>query len=91
MSLYKGQSLLTITLDCGTDLTSATTTRILYRKPSGGTGYWTASASGTELSYTLNDNDIDESGTWQLQGYVIIGGKTAYSEIINKQFNEPIL
>lgn len=91
MSLYKGQSLLTITLDCGTTVTSATTARILYRKPSGATGFWTATASGTELSYTLVNGDIDESGTWQLQGYTVIGGKTAYSEIINKQFNEPIL
>lgn len=91
MSLYKGQSLLTITLDCGTSVASATTSRILYRKPSGTTGYWTATASGTELSYTLVDGDIDESGVWQIQAYAVIGGKKAYGEIINKQFNEPII
>ena len=90
MSLFKGQSYLTITLDCGTTVAAATVARILYEKPDGTKGYWTATATGTELSYTLVNGNIDQSGVWKLQAYVEIGGKKAYGEITTKIINEPI-
>lgn len=62
-----------LNLETGIDVTTATVTKILYRKPSGTTGAWTASTSSTTVSYQTSTNDLDESGVWELQAYIEIG------------------
>lgn len=78
MSYYVGDSYTQISLDTGISLTGATVTRILYKKPNGIKGFWTATVSGTSLQYQLQNGDIDQDGIWEIQAYVVIAGKSAY-------------
>lgn len=78
MSYYVGDSYTQISLDTGISLTGATVTRILYKKPNGIKGFWTATVLGTSLQYQLQNGDIDQHGIWEIQAYVVIAGKSAY-------------
>ena len=79
MAIFKDQGLLTIELDTGYDITSATSAKILYQKPDGTTGEFVGAASDTtKISYSLVDGDIDQAGTWIFQSFVTIGGRNGY-------------
>lgn len=90
MSYFQGDSYSQIVLDTGISLTGASSTRILYTKPSGLKGYWTATPSGTTLIYQLVDGDINEAGIWSVQAEVVIGGKTAYGDISEIHFQKSL-
>ena len=69
--IYKGDYNTVIDLDVGEDISTASTYRIYYEKPSGATGYWTASLQGTSIvRYTTVNGDLDEAGVWSLQARV---------------------
>lgn len=69
--IYKDDAGTVIDLDAGEDISTATSLKIYYTKPSGATGFWTASLQGTsQLRYTTDSNDIDEAGVWTLQALV---------------------
>lgn len=91
MSIFKQQTLLTITLDCGTSVSSSTTSRVLYKKPNGDIGYWNGTPSGNYIIYSIQSGDIDQSGVWQFQAYAVLTGKIAYGEIVYKDIQKPIL
>ena len=84
MSIFKNQTLLTITLDTSlTDLASATTLRIYYKKPSGTSSFWVASLSGTSsVTYAIQSGDIDESGEWIIWSYADYSGSSAQGDKI---------
>lgn len=93
MSIFKAQTLLTITLDCGQDISTASSLLIHFVKPLTLTaGSWTAVASGTNsIKYVIVDSaDLDESGTWQVQSHVVIGGKIAKGQIATFEVLEPV-
>ncbi len=74
-----------IKVDCISDKTpsieGATSTQINYKKPSGATGYWTATVvDGRYLQYQVQTNDLDESGTWKFQAYLTLGGWIGHGE-----------
>jgi len=59
-------------IDCNMriDLTTATVLQIKYRKPSGASGTWAATLTGTStLRYITLAGDINEAGPWQFQPY----------------------
>jgi hypothetical protein len=67
--------------DCGTDsavdISTATTKQLIFTKPSGtkvtkSASFFTTGTDGI-LTYTTVSGDLDEIGTWQFQGYVVIG------------------
>jgi hypothetical protein len=89
--VFKNQGYYTITLDTGLDLTSATVTRILYKKPNGVKGYFTATKSGTSLTYQCSNADLDVSGNWQFQAYVEIGGLKGFGDFIWQNVYNPLL
>jgi hypothetical protein len=92
MSLYKHQSLLTITLETNyASLASAEVTKILYEKPDGEKGFWNASVSGTKLVYNLANGDININGHWKFQSYIEVGGLKGLGVIVSKQFDIPLL
>jgi len=75
--VYVGDLGTVVTLDCGTNVSAATVRRILYTKPTGVTGAWTATASGTDsIAYTTAGvtSDWDVAGTWLLQAEVTTAG-----------------
>ncbi len=91
MSVFKTQSLLSITLETKySDLASATVTRILYTRPNGTTGYFEGNVSGTKLVYNVQNGDINIAGIWKFQAYIEIGGLKGYGYIAIQNFNEPL-
>ena len=87
---FKGQGLLTISLDTGITLTSATNPKILYIKPDGTKGSWSATINGMKVEKDLANTDIDQAGTWQFQSYIEIGGEKGFGEIESIEFNNPL-
>ena len=93
MTFFKDQDWGTVTAPTKQVLTGATTTEILYVKPSGATGSFTATiaANTTDLEYTLVDGDRDESGWWTFQAHVQIAGDLdGYGEIIKIYYSKHI-
>ena len=81
MAIYKNQDLLTLTLETGVTVSGASSALVLYKKPSGTTGSWTGTTSGTKVLYDVQPGDLDESGVWKIQPKVIIAGEIGYGEI----------
>lgn len=88
--IYQGQANVTISIDTGVTLGGATQTKILYKKPNGQKGSWDATVSGTTMTYIPVNTDLDQSGTWELQAFAVIGGKQSYGEIIKLNVNKPL-
>jgi len=94
--IYVGQSALRLTLNCQNkdndlDISSATTCRIYYTKPSGTSSYWTATLSGTEeMYYDVTGTDIlDEAGAWRFWAYAVVTGGVVYGEPVWKKIYSP--
>lgn len=79
-----------LTVQVAFNLSGATTTQILYRKPNGDEGAWDATVSGTDLVYNVTNTDIDISGNWRFQAFVIINNKRYYGAIAKQQFKVKI-
>ncbi len=70
-----------IKVDCVSNIAGATNTQIKYQKPSGTTGYWTATVVDNRyLQYQTQADDLDEAGTWKFQAYMTLGGWTGHGE-----------
>lgn len=69
----------------GMDISAATTKELIFVKPSGDKLTKTASfyTDGTDgiLSYVTVSGDLNEIGTWQFQGHVVIGSGDFTSSI----------
>lgn len=92
MSVFKTQSLLTITLETNyANLASAEVKKILYTKPDGTKSFWAATASGTTLLYNLANGDIDQQGFWLFQAYIEVGGLKGFGSIAKKQFDTSLI
>ena len=80
-------------LNTGIDIDAATTANILYRKPSGATGSWTgATASTYYVTFTTTAaGDLDESGEWELQAYVITPSWTLRGTVAKVRVNEALV
>ena len=91
MIVFKTQTLLDIYSGINIDTAGATVTEILYRKPSGIKGAWTATITGSnEIMYSVQTNDIDEAGVWHMHAKVVIGGRTGYGEVVPVRFDTPL-
>jgi len=87
MSVFVDQTLLEIEAETSyATLAMADVTRILYWKPNGDHGYFTATVSGTKLIYQIDDGDIDQKGIWHFQAYWEIAGDKAYGSVKAKYF-----
>lgn len=72
--VYVGDTGTRITLNCGTDISSASALEILARKPGGTAVTWTATLSGSDgLYYDTQAATLDQAGDWSLQARVVIG------------------
>ena len=69
---------LTLTLETNTDISGATTFRIYYKKPDKTTGYWTATRSGTTVTYTIPVGTLNKSGAWVVKAWVQYAGGATY-------------
>jgi hypothetical protein len=73
--IYKDDIGTEIILDTGVDITSATTHDIKYKKPDGTLGSWTGTIKDTtKVSYTIIASDLDQSGEYEVQAYIVMTG-----------------
>jgi hypothetical protein len=80
--VYKKQGLLTLTCECGITITEATEMKILFKKPDGTKGSWTAEQNtATSIRYDASNADLDQEGFWEIQAFVTIADKDGYGEI----------
>lgn len=87
---FIGQQIV-ITLDTGVTLSGADPVRIIYRKPSGETGTWTATVTQTtKVTYTTDEADLDEGGLWKMQAYAVVDGAEYYGELYETWVKVPI-
>jgi hypothetical protein len=90
-NVFKGQTLLTVKLETGLDISLASVRQILFKKPDGTKGAWIASADGlTKLSYDVSTNDIDQVGIWKMQAFVTISGKDGFGDTVEINFKDNI-
>ena len=67
------------------NISSASTKQLIFKKPSGAklikaTSFVTDGTNG-EMQYSVAADDLDEAGTYKLQGKVIISDGTFYTDI----------
>ena len=89
-SYFEGSIGQKIICDCGVDISLATTRTIKYQKPNGTTGSWTAAQeTTTSISYTTTAiTDLNFTGIWRFQSYVITPTWTHHGEIDKKMIKE---
>lgn len=71
--------------------------RILFRKPNGTTGFWTATKNSLDASkmyYVTNKEDFDAAGKWKLQAYAFSAGHSGHGKVVElmvngRLYNEP--
>jgi len=81
--VHVGDTKTEIILDCGTDVSSLTSAKILYQKPNGVTGSWTATkktGAPTKIHYITGASDLDVAGVWILQAYVVMPAWSGHGE-----------
>lgn len=71
--------------DTVVDLSTATITQIIFRKPDlqqlvVNADFYTDGTDGI-IKYNTIDGDLDQSGQWRLQAYVEVGASKYYSSI----------
>jgi hypothetical protein len=90
--VFVGQDLLTITLQTGYDLSQASSMEVHYLKPDGTYGAWTSniSYSGTDMIYDVQSGDIDQSGTWYFQPYIVVSGQVTWGVKSKHKFINPL-
>jgi hypothetical protein len=94
--LFAGQVGALIRLDTQDDtslLAVATRLEIHYKLPeSGAAGTWTATPSGTKLTYTTTDfSDLPEVGKYQLQAYIEGPGWAVHGRKVVMLVEKPLI
>src|SRR5512139_3679326 len=82
--IFVGEIGTAISLECGINISAATTLRIYYTKPDGTSSYWSGTLSGTTaMTYTTTAaTDIDQSGVWRLRSYVVTPSFTRWGDVV---------
>jgi hypothetical protein len=71
-------------VDTEESLAGSTDAALLYEKPGGSTGHWTATVVGTCIRYTTLAGAIDEEGTWKFQGWVALAAGSWSTVVIEE-------
>lgn len=81
-------TIFTITVKDGSssvDISSSSTKQVIIKKPGGAkltkdAAFVTDGTDG-QIKYTIVSGDLDEAGTYKLQGYLVISDGTFYTDI----------
>jgi len=68
--LFKKDHGILLVLETGMDLTGGEEALILYKKPSGSSGFLRASVNGTQVECEVPADFLDEVGHWEFQARV---------------------
>ena len=87
---YIGEIGTDILVDCGSDITGATDTKLKVKKPDGSEVEWIAAIDGTNfLKYTTLITDFNLAGTYYLQASLVLAGWTGLGETALFVIDEP--
>lgn len=91
-SVFKGAIGQKIILEVGINISAATTRTIKYRKPNGPLLTWAAAEeTTTSISFTTTlASDLNKTGTWKFQAFVITPTWTEHGEIDRLQVKPPL-
>ena len=89
MSTFIKQGL-TLKLNTGVSLGSASLTEIDYLSPDGQRGHWTASVDTTNVVYNIGNNEITTPGYWEFQSHVVLSGLHYYGDVVRILFEETL-
>jgi hypothetical protein len=79
-SMQIGEYGIPIVFEQDMDISSATV-YILYTKPGGTEGQWSATKDGTDFYYLLQEDDIDEIGVWVLWALAVWSNKRLWARV----------
>lgn len=80
-----------ISLDCGTDVSTASSRNIVARKPNGAKVTWPAVAdTTTSIKYTTTSGDLDVAGVWKLQAVIVMPGWQGVGDIAHLTVAKPL-
>lgn len=69
----------TVVVETDIDLTNATETTLLVRKPNGGDVIWSADKyETTKMAYFLQAGDLSEKGIYKIQAKAVFADKVLY-------------
>lgn len=81
-----GTTIIVTVCDCNSaaiDISTADTKQIIFKKPSGANltkdADFVTDGNDGKIQYIIQEGDIDEVGTWKIQGIVTIGAYTWHS------------
>lgn len=80
---------LTISIDMGQSLSTATGIKVLYKKPDSTTGVWNATAVGNSVTYNLAMGQLDQPGLWQFEARVNLNGRST-GQISTQYVEKPL-
>ena len=86
VNIYIGQTLAPIRLDLEKDVSSASLTEILYERPDGVKGKWTAalmSGSTEIIEYVPTVDDLNVVGVWKIQSHIVMSGYHGYGNVVS--------
>lgn len=79
---YTGETGTVIRVDCGEDISLATSTRLYCQKPDGTNVWWEATIYGTNyLTYTTVVGDLNQAGTYRIHSSLTLGGWSGLGEV----------
>lgn len=81
---YVGEVGTDVIVDCGCDITGATSTKLKVKKPDDTTVEWDATIYNSNyLKYTTEAADFDQAGLCKLQSSLTLSGWTGLGETVN--------
>lgn len=86
--IYRGQVILLL-VNCGGDVTTGVNPTLRVLKPDGEVVSWPAQPNGTTfLSYTTNETDLDQIGTYSVQANPDLPSGNALGETATFEVSE---
>lgn len=69
------------------NISGASTMTVYLERPNGAgvltrTAVWGTDGTDGVMKYVTVDGDLDQAGSWQMQGFVTIGGGSWHSDIV---------
>lgn len=90
--IYRGDVGTKIILNAGFDISTQTTLKIKYVKPDGTKDEWNAELEGTKYAYYVTEaGDLDLTGIWTIQLYVVLTSWSGYGQIATFRVFEPLV
>jgi hypothetical protein len=87
--VFRGQTL-ALAIDMEMSLDGVTSQRIMYKKPDGTTGSWSATIDGEKLVTNLAHGELNQEGIWIAQGEIYIGSAKYPSSPVTILVDEPV-